>query len=476
MAKKIVNLAFDFGASSGRLMMSHYYDGKIEIEEIHRFPNEPVWINGRFYWDLPRQYHEIKQGLKKAAKLDVEIAGIGIDTWGVDYGFIDKEGQLLACPVVYRDPRTEESVKEVEEIVPFKEFYEQTGIQFMAINTIYHLYHDIKHRKVLVDEADALLFIPDLFAYFLCGKKFNEYSIASTSQMLDAYKKDWAYDILEKLNIPSHLFNQDIVNPGTVVGKLKEDVMKEVELPGIPIIAVGSHDTASAVCAAPLESENSAYLSCGTWSLLGMEIDKPVINEDSLQYNFTNEGGVEGKIRFLKNITGLWIIQQLKKKWSETQPDIGYPDIIAAAKKTENNHYLINPNDDRFTAPLNMVEAVQSYCEQAGQGKPETIGEIAMAAYNGITDKYREEAENMERITGKTIDVINMVGGGIQDQFLCQLTADKTGKKIVAGPIEASVLGNLLMQLKALGHVNTIEECRDIIKNSFEMKIYMPQE
>lgn len=473
--KNIYNLAFDFGASSGRLMMSVFDGEKIELKEVHRFSNEPVWMNGRFYWDFPRLFLEMKNGLKKVSKMGLDIAGIAVDTWGVDFGYIDKDGQLLSNPLCYRDDRASSVVSEVEDIVSFKEFYDTMGIEKMDINSVYQLFYDIKNRKHIVDNADALLFMPDLFGFFLSGEKYSEYTIASTSQMLDAQSKDWAKDILNKLDIPTSIM-QKIVKPGTVVGSLQQSVAKETELSStIPIIAVGGHDTASAVCSAPLNSANSAYLSCGTWSLLGVETDEPIINEESFKYNYTNEGGIQGKICFLKNITGLWIIQQLKKKWSETNTNIGYSDIIEAAQNAENSDFIINPDDEIFNAPLNMVSAVKAYCNNNNQGEPDTMGEIAIAVYNGITNKYKEELNNIESITEKDIDVINMVGGGIQDQFLCQMTADVTGKKVIAGPVEASVLGNILMQLKALDYIKDIEQCREIIKNSFDMKEYVPK-
>lgn len=471
MDQPIYNLAFDFGASSGRLMLSTYNGKKISLEEIHRFTNEPVGMNGRLFWDFPRMFNEIKIGLKKVAKKGIEPSGIAIDTWGVDYGLIDKEGHLISNPICYRDARTHEVIDEVEEILSFREFYKRMGLQFMELNTVYQLYFDATRRRDIIENVDALLFMPDLFGYFLSGKKYSEYSIASTSQMVNANERTWDDDTIKKLNIPRGIL-QDIIMPGTVVGQLRADVAEEVGLNQVPIIAVGGHDTASAVCASPLTSRNSAYLSCGTWSLLGIESNEPIINDQSFEHNFTNEGGVEGKIRFLKNITGLWILQQLKKKWSEDFPDLSYPDIIEAAKKATRRDFIIDPNDERFNVPKDMVKEVKAYCKEHQSAEPETMGEIALAAYNGITDKYKEEIQGIEDVTGQTIDVLHMVGGGIQDKFLCTLTAEKIGKKVIAGPIEASVTGNVLMQLKALGHVESLEECRQIVRDSFELEEY----
>lgn len=469
--KKQAYLAFDYGASSGRLMLCTYDGERIDMQEIHRFPNDPVWMAGHFYWDFPRLFHEMKQGLKKVAKLDVEISGIGIDTWGVDYGFLDADGRLISNPFCYRDPKNDQGMREMDQVHDFAEFYKIAGLQKMDFNTAYQLYYDVKHRPYIIDAAETFLFMPDLFAYMLTGEKVCEYTIASTSQLLDARKRDWSEEIMDMVGVPRRLFPK-LVTPGTVIGTLTEQVQEETGLGPIPVIAVGCHDTASAVCGAPIESENSVFMSSGTWSLIGMEIQEPIINETSLAYNFTNEGGVEHTIRFLKNITGLWIIQNLKKKWNETMPEIGYPEIIAAAKEAGRKDFMIDPDDPRFSAPMDMVKEVVGYCEEHGQGKPETIGEIAIAAYNGLGEKYRQNVEAMETMTGKTVDVINMVGGGTQDKFLCQMTATRTGKKVLAGPIEAAVVGSVLMQMKATGNLQSLEEGRKIVKKSFPIEVF----
>lgn len=472
MTKPIYNLAFDFGASSGRLMLSTFSEGKLTLEEIHRFENAPVLLNGRLFWDFPRMFNEVITGLKKVGKMNIQPSGIAVDTWGVDYGLLDQEGHLISNPVCYRDTRTHISAKEVHDIIPFEEFYKRMGLQFMELNTVYQLYYDCTRRNDIIKSASALLFMPDLFGYFLSGSKYSEYTIASTSQLINGETRQWDTYVLDKLSIPESLL-QPLVKPGTIVGTLRKELSKLTGLGEIPVIAVGGHDTASAVCASPLSTKNSAYLSCGTWSLLGIESDEPIINEDSYRYNFTNEGGVEGKIRFLKNITGLWILQQLKKKWSETMPDISYPYIISEARKELDCKYLIDPDDPRFVAPDNMIEEVKNYCLEHQGTAPETIGQIAMAAYNGITKKYHQEILGIEDVTGNEIDVLHMVGGGIQDTLLCELTAKTIKKDVIAGPIEASVTGNILMQLKALGHLGDLEECRNIVKDSFDMKTYL---
>lgn len=463
----VYNLAFDFGASSGRLMLSAFDGEKITIEEIYRFPNEPVKLGQSFYWDFLRLFHELKNGLKLVSKRKIKISSIGIDTWGVDYGLLDKNDQLISNPFHYRDKRTEGIIKDFENMALLQEIYDVTGIQFMEFNTIFQLYCDYKKRPELLDNAKTLLFMPDLFNFYLTNEKYNEYTVASTSQMLDANKKDWARDLIKKLNLPEGIF-QKILMPGKIIGYLTKEIQEETGLSDIPVISVGSHDTASAVAGTPIENGSSAYLICGTWSLLGVESEKPIINENTKKYNFTNEGGVEGCIRLLKNINGLWIIQQLKQSWNSNGIKIGFPEISQMASKAENEKFIINPNDKLFIAPDDMAEAIKQYCVETGQGLPQNIGDIARAAYNGIVEQCKNCLNNLEDIVGREIDTIHMVGGGIQDKFLCKLTADVTGKKVITGPVEASIYGNVIVQLMALGYIKDLREGRKIIKKSIE--------
>ena len=328
-------------------------------------------------------------------------------------------------------------------------------------------------RPVILDNAKRILFMPELFGYFLTGIMYSEYTFASTSQLLDARKRQWDYDLIEKLGLNKEMFG-DIVMPGTVIGDLLPEVEEETGLKGVKVIAVGSHDTASAVAGAPLESDDAAFLSCGTWSLLGMVLDEPILNEASYKYNYTNEGSIDGKIQFLKNINGLWIMQNLRRNWCEFEGEVSFPDIIREARAAKRQDFTINPKDPRFTAPLNMMKEIIGYCRETGQGTPEGLGEMAMAIYNGLTEEYRKSIQYMEEITGKTVTCINMVGGGIQDQLLCELTAKKTGKRVMAGPVEGSVLGNSIVQLVAMGEVKDVQAGRDIIRNSFDVKIYEP--
>lgn len=474
MGEVIYNLAFDFGASSGRMILSKYEDGKITLEELHRFANEPVRIGKLFCWDTFRLFHELKTGLKKAAAKKIPIASMAIDTWGVDYGLLDKDGNLIGLPINYRDDRTIGIIEKFDKIVPLKELYASTGIQFMNFNTIFQFLADKETRPVIYENADKFLMMPDLFNYFLTGNKYNEYTNASTGQLLDAKKRTWDKELVERAGLRTDLFCE-MIQPGTVYGEFLPEVVEETGLSGCKVIAVGSHDTASAVAATPFVDPNAAFLSCGTWSLLGLEKDEPVLTEESFEYNYTNEGGVEGKIRLLKNINGLWIMQNLRRNWCEFEEEVGFPEIIAAAKAAKNQDFIIDPNDARFTAPYNMMKEVIAYCEEHGQGTPEGLGEIAMAIYNGLTHEYKTTIENLEKIANVTIPAINMVGGGIQDKLLCQLTANRTGKKVVAGPIEGSVLGNIIMQLKALGVISSLEEGRQIVRNSFDTEEFLPE-
>jgi rhamnulokinase len=468
-----VILSFDFGASSGRAIISKFDGHKIELEEVHRFSNEPVLIGGHLYWDFLRLFNELKIGIKKAKAKYTDISSIGIDTWGVDYGLLDENDNLISNPIHYRDIRTNNIIKDIEMLVPFKEIYNSTGIQYLQFNTLYQLYSDFKYRNNLLTQAKTLLFIPDLFNFYLTGNKYNEYTEASTSQMLRTQSKNWDFNLLDKLGLPSGIL-QDIILPGEVWGNLNKEIQEELEVESIPVIAVGSHDTASAVAGIPLECENSVYLICGTWSLLGIESKEPIINDVSLKQNFTNEGGVCGTIRFLKNINGLWILQQLKKAWCERDYEISFPDIIKAAKIAKNNKFMIDPNDATFMAPLNIVEEIKNYCEKNGQGTPSGLGEIAISVYNGLTNEFKKTIQNLEEITGNVVQIINLVGGGIQDELLCQLTADVTGKRVITGPLEASIFGNAIIQLKALGAIKSLEEGRKIIKRSIELKEYIP--
>lgn len=469
--KEKAYIAIDLGASSGRLLLGTMKEGRLGLEEVHRFPNEPVYLGNTFYWDFMRIFHEIKQGLKKVAqRTNVEVTSIGIDTWGVDGAWLDQKGKLLTNPVHYRDNRTSEIMEDFYSKITDSKLYDITGIQKMGFNTVYQLYHDFQTNDVIKAFGEKWLFMPDLIAYFLTGSTFNEYSIASTGALLDAKERTYSKELFEALGLPIDKM-QKLVMPGTVVGSLTKTIQEETGLGAVEVVAVGSHDTASAVAGAPLESENEVYLCCGTWCLMGMELKEPIMNEASKAFNVTNEGGVEGTIRYLKNINGLWFLQQLRKVWNERGLNLSFPDIIAAVKKSD-IHYALDAQDDRFLAPLDMEKEIIAYCKETFDIELKEIGDIAKVAYNGLGEHYKAVLEQFEKVTGKAVDVIRMVGGGIQDQYLCQKVADITGKKVIAGPIEASCIGNILMQMKAVGDITSLEEGRNIVKKSFEQKVY----
>jgi len=477
---KTYNLAFDLGASSGRLVLSEYdeADGVIKLEEVHRFANESVYVGNTIYWDTLRLLFEMKEGLKKAAALNLPISGIATCTWGVDYGLIDKQGNLIGMPIGYRDARTNSVVDEVKKILPLDELYEKTGIEIMGINTIFQLCCDYQNRPEIINSADKLLMMPDLFNFFLCGVARAEHTIATTGQYIDAAKKTVLKDVLAKLGINTDLFAEGIA-PGTILGNITAEVANETGLTeDVKVIAIGSHDTASAVCATPFAErcpKDAAYLSSGTWSLLGLEIDTPLINAETFKHNYTNEGGVEDTIRFLKNINGLWFIQELRRTWNtRTAKKISFADITAAAADVKDCGYSIDVSDPVFTAQGDMAEKIKKFCIGKGQGTPETLGELAMAVYNGLADEYRKTVNTLEKLTDYELRKIHMIGGGTQNELLCRLTAEATGKTVIAGPVEGSVLGNVIMQLKALGKIASVTEGRTIVARSFEVKEYCP--
>ena len=477
MSKTTKVLAFDFGASSGRALLFTFDGEKISMEEMHRFSNDPVMVSGTYRWDTMRLFFEIKQGILNTINNGhKDFEAIGIDTWGVDYGLLDKNGQLIANPYHYRDTRTNGMIEEADKMIGKKYIFDRTGIQFNFFNTIFQLLSMTKNDDPLLKIADKLLFTPDLFNYFLTGEKKNEYTISSTSQLLNPYTKEWDDELIEKIGIDKNLFC-DIIKPGEVVGMLTDDICEELGCPKVPVIAVGSHDTASAVASVPATGGyDYAYISTGTWALLGVESDEPVISEKSFEYDFTNEGGVENKIRFLKNIMGLWIIQESRRQWKREGKDFSFNDLEQAAWKAEPFQSFINPDDEAFAGPGNMPKRIREYCEKTGQKVPENEGEIIRCAAQSIAMKCAYAVKGMEDTLGKNLDVIHMVGGGIKDTMVCTLISCATGKKVVAGPVEATGTGNALMQLMALGKLSSLEEARKVVTKSFDTKEYLPTE
>ena len=473
-------LAIDLGASSGRGIIGGFDGKKFTLEENHRFPNEPVSINGDFCWDIMRIFHEIKKAILKCSLSDdisvKNIKSIGIDTWGVDYGFLDKRGALLANPYHYRDTRTDDIQEYVFKTVSYSDIYDVTGIQSMNFNSIYQLAADLRDRPWIVECAERMMFIPDMLGYFLTGEMRNEYTIASTGAILDAKTGKIAYDLLDRLGIPSRLFGE-ITQPGTIVGPLLPELKEELGGISANLVNIASHDTASAVISVPAKGEDFIYISSGTWSLMGVESKTPMINEASKKYSFTNEGGADGTIRFLKNIMGLWLEQESKRQWEREGIAISFDELTKLALDEKAFASLIDPDDASFSPPGNMPRRIAAYCKESGQSVvPETIGQTVRCIFESLALKYRVTIEKIEEITGKKYTSINIVGGGTKEAILCQWTANACGIPVYAGPVEATAIGNIAMQAVAAGEITGISQAREVIRNSFEIITYEPRD
>lgn len=471
MSKKV--LAFDFGASSGRAMLGEFDGKEIKVTEIHRFSNDLVIVHGTMYWDILRLFHEIKQGILKAMAATDKIDAIGIDTWGVDFGMIDKNGELISNPVNYRDERTVGMPEEVARIVPPEELYALTGTQTMRINTLYQLYYLAKYRPELLARCEKILFIPDLMAYLLTGKMRAEKTIASTSNFLDPRTRTFATGLLEKLGIPTSIL-PEMIEPGEVYGTLTDGLCAELGCDPIPVIAVCTHDTASAVLAAPTDRE-MIYISCGTWSLFGTELPEPLITAESERIQYTNEGGHTGTTRFLKNIMGLWLIQESRRQWRKEGFDVSYADLEREALEAEPFRCFIDCDAPEFAIAGDLPRRVQKFCEVTGQYVPKTRGEIMRCIYQSLAMKYKQNYNTLCEISGRHFEQINMLGGGIKDTLLCRMTAAATGARVVAGPVEATVMGNIAEQLISLGEIRGVKEARAIITASTPLAVYEPQ-
>ena len=466
-------LAIDLGASSGRGIIGKFDGEKITLEEIHRFSNDPVMLPTGFYWDTLRILFEIKTAILNASHAG-GVDTIGIDTWGVDYGYLDKNGALLSNPYNYRDVRTEGIQDYVfEKYAPLSEIYGVTGIQSLNLNSIYQIAADLRDHPWVVENAETMLFMPDLLGYMLTGEKKTEYTIASTGAVLDAEKRDYAKDLLAKFGFPEKLLCE-VVQPGTELGALLPNIEEETGNTGAKVIKVASHDTASAVLAVPAENEDFLYISSGTWSLMGIESKTPVINELSAKYNFTNEGGVFGTIRILKNIMGLWIEQESRRQWTREGTKYSFDELSEMALASKPFQCFIDPDDQLFATAGNMPRRIREYCEKTGQHVPETVGEIVRCIFESLALRYRWTAEKLEELTGRTYPVINIVGGGTKEEMLSQFTADASHRKVCAGPVEATALGNIAMQCIASGEIKDMWEARRIIRNSTDIKEYAP--
>ncbi len=468
-------VAADFGAGSGRVFSGAYDGDALQIAQIHRFANEPVRLAGFLHWNFPRLFQELLYGMGRAAA-DGPVRSIGVDTWGLDFGLVGEAGDLLALPGHHRDERNALGMDHVLARHSRERIFRSTAIQFMQVNTVYQLAVMQMQRPYLLEAARHLLFMPDLFHYFLTGVVASEYTIASTSQLLDAQRKLWDDSLIADLELPRRLFG-DIVHPGSILGALRTDIAAAIGLANTSVIAVGTHDTASAVLGAPAQAGTRfAYISCGTWSLMGAEIAQPIRNDKALRLNVSNEGGVEGSIRLLKNIMGLWILQECVRNWIADGLDVTYESLLHQAEECQPFESYFDPDDVAFLTPGNMVARIQQWCRERAIQPPHSPGEVTRCILESLACKYRVVLDQLEDVLGYGLSVIHLVGGGANNRLLCQWTANATGRLVVAGPVEATVFGSMAMQLHSFGEVNGIAEMRDIIRRSSRATEYEPRD
>lgn len=475
MNKSQCFFAVDLGATSGRTIAGFITDGKVKLEELTRFPNNLIETGGHFYWDIYALYFEIIKGLKLVARRGLKIESIGIDTWGVDFVCIGDDGALLRNPIAYRDPYTFGAMDEYfANAVSKEEVYRATGIQFMNFNSLFQLYAMKRDGNSALKNASKILFVPDALSWMLTGKAVCEYTIASTSQLLNPVTKDLDEKLLGSLGLERGMFGE-MVMPGHEIGVLTEEVQKMTGLGAVPVIAVAGHDTASAVAAVPAKDEHFAYLSSGTWSLMGIETKEPIINELSYKRNFTNEGGVEGTTRFLKNICGMWLLERCRKEWGDDAP-ADYGTLLSEAMKVEAFRSIINPDDEMFANPSNMQQAIKDYCAKTGQHVPGGYAEICRCIFESLALRYRQVAGYLKEMASFPIDTLHIIGGGSLNDYLNQFTANATGLTVLAGPQECTALGNIMLQAKAAGEVGDIFDMRRIIADSIMMKRFDPKD
>ncbi len=481
MAATCNTLAFDLGASSGRAILGRFDGERLTLEEVHRFENGPVRILDHLYWDAPRLLQEIKTGLATCGAQGIALDGVGIDTWGVDFGLLSAAGELLDLPGHYRDARTRGMFAEAFRRAAREEIYTRTGIQFMELNTLYQLLALRLGPSRLLDEAETLLFMPDLLSYWLTGQRRSERTIASTSQLLDARTGTWVRDLLDRLDIPARIM-PPIADPATPIGPLHESVLDETGLQPTSVIAPAGHDTACAVAAVPCVatgartgSDDWAYISSGTWSLVGVELDRPITTADALAADFTNEAGVAGTIRFLSNLTGLWLVQECRRTWAAQGRTCSFAELADMAATAPPRVSFIDPDWPRFASPGDMPRLIRDRCAATDQPVPQTDGQVIRCVLESLALKVDHVLRAAERLTGRTIRVVHIVGGGINNRLLCQLTADATGKQVIAGPAEATAMGNCLLQAMALGRVGSLDEIRQIVTRSTNLDRYEPR-
>jgi rhamnulokinase len=467
-------VAVDLGAESGRVALGAIDGDRLSIQSVHRFPNVPVRIGGTLHWDFLRLFGDVVAGLRLASE-GGQIASLGIDTWGVDFGLLDRRGRLLANPVHYRDARTTGMVEAATAMVSREEIYRATGVQFMPINTLYQLFAMARQDDPLLAQADRLLMMGDLLAHFLCGSVVAEYTNASTSQFLDPYARTWARPLLERLGIPTRLL-PDLVEPGTTLGPLDPQLADDLGQAQTRLVAVASHDTASAVVGTPLASPRTAYLSSGTWSLIGLEVGAPVINEASLEANLTNEAGIGSTIRLLRNVMGLWLVQEARQGLWPTAEAPSYEELARLPEAAPPFTAFIDPDDERFLRPGDLPAQMRDFCRQTGQPEPDDPAAFLRVILESLALRYAAVIDDLRLVSGQPVESIRVVGGGANHRLLCQLTADATGLPVSAGPVEATTVGNVVVQAIALGELSGLAEARDLVARSFPAVIYEPRD
>ncbi len=474
--KEISFLAFDLGATSGRSILGTLRDGKLHMKELTRFPNQIMELGGHFYWNIFSLYEHLKAGLAACAKEGVAVTSIGIDTWGVDFAFLGSDGQILGLPYAYRDPHTEGAPDQYfKNVLPREQVYDLTGIQVMNFNSLYQLYAMKRDGSSVLAAAKEALFMPDALSYMLTGEKVTEYTIASTSQILNPRTKKMEAQLLEKMGVPASLFGQ-VVMPGQVIGTLRKELCEETGLGEIPVVAVAGHDTASAVAAVPARDEKFAYLSSGTWSLMGIEVKDAVITPETAALNITNEGGVEGTTRLLKNITGMWILEQCIKEWKKQGTEYSYPEIVGMASGAEPFRSFIDPDDLSFANPPSMVGAIEAFCSKTGQSIPKTHPELIRCIFESLALKYKNILGKFQQLAPFPVERLHIIGGGSKNNLLNQFTANAIGMPVVAGPSEATAIGNVMLQARAAGYVNSLQQMRDMIAEVVETETFAPQD
>jgi rhamnulokinase len=468
-------LAYDLGAESGRGILGLFDGSRLTLDVVHRFPNGPVRTLDTLHWDVLRLWGEMLAALRKSVADKGRIDALGVDTWGVDFALLGRGGALLGNPRHYRDPHTEGFPEAAFATVSRRDIYRQTGLQFMRFNSLYQLLAMRRDRSPLLEAAESLLMVPDLFHFYFTGNKVNEFTDVSTSQMYDPTARDWARGLLSSFGLPTSILGP-IAPPGTVLGPLRPSVASETGAPAVPVVLPGSHDTASAVAAVPARGESWCYISSGTWSLMGVELPAPLISDKTLEYNFTNEGGVGGTIRLLKNIMGLWLVQECRRSWERAGHGYAYDELTRLAEAAPPFASLVDPDDSSFWLPPNMPAALGDFCRLTGQPVPTEPGAVVRCALESLALRYRWVLERLEGLIGRRIDVIHIVGGGGQNALLNQLTADACDRPVLAGPSEATAIGNVLVQMVGLGAIGSLADGREVVRRSFEVTTYEPRQ